>query len=238
MSDGAMIGITYQKEHQIWGWHRHDTDGTFESVTTIPENNLDAVYVIVKRTINGKTRRYIERIKPRTWTTAADAFIVDSGLTYSGVSATVISKLDHLEGKTVAVLAGGNVVNGLKVTSGSITLPEAATKAQIGLPYVSDIETLDVDPLEVSVRGKPMNVAEVIVKVENSRGGFIGPNSGNLEEFPSRKVSDDYDPLDLETTEYRIPLPDEWTSNGHVFIRQVDPLPITVLGIVPDTDVG
>jgi len=31
--DGVMLGLTYQREHQVWGWHQHNTDGNFESVT-------------------------------------------------------------------------------------------------------------------------------------------------------------------------------------------------------------
>lgn len=244
MADGSMLGLTYQVEHQVWGWHRHDTNGTFESVAVIPENDLDAVYVIVKRTINGATKRYVERMKARTWLVAEDAFIVDSGLTYDSTAATTISGLDHLEGEVVVALADGNVVlldnlgAALTVTNGAITLATAASKAHIGLSYVSDFETLDVDPVEAAVRGKPMNIGECIVKVKDSRGGFIGPDSGKLNELPSREVGDSYDSLDLRTTEYRVPLEEDWSSNGHLFIRQTDPLPITILAVVPDVDVG
>lgn len=249
MADGNMLGLTYQIEHQVWGFHRHDTNGTFESVAVIPENNLDAVYVIVKRTINGATKRYVERMKPRIWLVAKDAFIVDSGLTYSGVAATTISGLDHLEGEQVVALANANVVRvdnlgaPLTVTNGSITLADAATPVHIGLSYTSDFETLDVDPLQAarqgeSFRGNPLNVGEVIVKVLDSRGGFIGPDSTKLNELPSREVADSYDPLDLRTTEYRVTLEEDWSSNGRVFIRQSDPLPLTILAVVPDVDLG
>jgi hypothetical protein len=52
-SDGTLLGLTYLPEHDVWGWHRHDTDGTYEDVCVIPEGSIDAVYVVVKRTING-----------------------------------------------------------------------------------------------------------------------------------------------------------------------------------------
>ena len=243
MDDGIMLGLTYQKEHKVFGFHRHDTQGEFESVAVIPENNLDAVYVIVKRTINGVTKRYVERMKPRDWLVAEDAFIVDSGLTYDGAPATVISGLDHLEGEAVSVLADANVVNDLTVTSGAITLPNEASKVHIGLGYISDFETLDVDPVQSLIqrdafRGKPLNIAECIVKVKESRGGFIGPDAGKLNEFPSRVVGDSYDPLDLRTVEHRVSIEEDWSSNGKLFIRQTDPLPITILAVIPDVDVG
>jgi len=249
MDDGEMLGLTYQKEHQVFGWHHHDTQGTFESVAVIPENDLDAVYVIVKRTVNGATKRYVERMKPRDWLVAEDAFIVDSGLTYDGAPATIISGLDHLEGMQVVALADGNVVlvddmgADLTVTSGSITLATAASKIHIGLSYVSDFETLDVDPVQSIIqreafRGKPMNIGECIIKVENSRGGYVGPDETRLNELPARSVHDSYDPLDLHTTEYRVSIEEHWSSNGKLFIRQTDPLPITILAVVPDVDVG
>lgn len=88
-SDGAMLTLTYLKEHQIWGWTQHDTDGEFESVCSISEGNEDAVYAVVKRTINGSDKRYIERLHTRQFSDVKDAFFVDSGLTYEGPSYTI-----------------------------------------------------------------------------------------------------------------------------------------------------
>lgn len=84
-SDGALLGLTYLREHEIWGWHRHDTDGEFEDVCVIPEGSEDAVYVLVKRTINGATKRYLERFASRNVTDlAVDAKFMDSHLSYNG----------------------------------------------------------------------------------------------------------------------------------------------------------
>lgn len=241
MDDGDMIALTYQKEHQVWGWHRHDTDGDIESVAVIPDGPLDAVYFVVKRTINGQTKRYIEKLDQREFDTAADAFFVDCGLTYDGVPATTISGLEHLEAKAVAVLADGVVYHNLVVTGGAITLPTAASKVHVGLPYVSDLETLDldfVDPQAISRRGKPISVSELVIKLLKSRGGFAGPSLDNLVEIRPRRVSDGYDPIELRTEEVRPYLPADWSANGRVFVRQTDPLPMTVLSIVPEFSVG
>ncbi len=80
-SDGMLLGLTYMREHEVWGWHRHETDGLFESVCSISEGQEDAAYVIVKRTIGGVTKRCIERFHNRFFATVKDAFFVDSGLT-------------------------------------------------------------------------------------------------------------------------------------------------------------
>jgi hypothetical protein len=87
--DGVLLGLTYQREHQVWGWHQHDTSGEFESVATISEDDRDALYAIVKRTIDGSTVRYVERLEKRESKIAEDAFYVDSGLSYTGLTAVV-----------------------------------------------------------------------------------------------------------------------------------------------------
>lgn len=82
--DGILLGLTYLKEQQVVGWHRHDTDGKFESVCCISEGKEDALYAVVQRTINGVAKRYVERLETRQFTSVEDAFFVDSGLTYDG----------------------------------------------------------------------------------------------------------------------------------------------------------
>ncbi|WP_453680321.1 hypothetical protein, partial [Streptomyces sp. NPDC055642] len=82
------------------GWHRHTTvGGFFESVACVAEGDEDVLYTIVRRTINGAQVRYVERLHSRLMPAEADAFFVDSGLTYSGVPVTVLSGLGHLEGQ-------------------------------------------------------------------------------------------------------------------------------------------
>lgn len=85
-SDGKLLSMTYLKKENVIGWARHDTDGTdeFERVCVIPEGSEDYLYVVVKRTINGATKRYIERLKSRRYTDIKDAWFVDSGLSYDG----------------------------------------------------------------------------------------------------------------------------------------------------------
>lgn len=83
--DGVMLGLTYLREHEIWGWHRHDTDGLIEDVCVLPVGREDVTYVVVKRTIGGLEKRYVERLESRyIEDVAADAFFVDCGLTYDG----------------------------------------------------------------------------------------------------------------------------------------------------------
>ena len=92
-SDGVLLGLTYVREHQVIGWHRHDTDGLVENVCVVPEGTEDALYMTVKRTIDGKTVRYIERMATRQVVDIKDSIFMDSTLSYDGenVSATTMT---------------------------------------------------------------------------------------------------------------------------------------------------
>jgi hypothetical protein len=119
-SDGDLIGLTYLREHEIWGWHHHDTDGLFEDVCAIPEGSEDAVYVLVNRTIDGTTKRYVERFYTRSITNdglnngsvALDARFMDSHLTYdgrmSGDEMTLSGGVDWLYDEDFTLTCAGN----------------------------------------------------------------------------------------------------------------------------------
>lgn len=83
-NDGTLLGLTYIREHQLWAWHRHDFDGEVENVCCVPEGTEDALYLVIKRTINGATKRYIERMTQRQITDIVDSVLMDCALTYDG----------------------------------------------------------------------------------------------------------------------------------------------------------
>lgn len=244
MADGSLNAVTYQKEHQIWGWHRHDTDGTFESVATIPESENDATYFIVKRTINGEIKKYVEKLQFRDFTDETDVWFVDCGLQYNGTPTTTITGLDHLEGQTVSAVADGVVENNLTVTNGSVTLAAAASLVTIGLRYTGQVETLDIDvefakdSMPNSLRNRNINVSKVLVKLLESRGGKIGPDATRLTTIRSRDLDDNYDSMDLRSREEELYIDKEWQDNGRVLIQHDEPMPMTITAIVPEFDVG
>lgn len=87
-SNGKLLGLTYVPDQQVGAWHQHDTDGLFESIAVVAEGNEDVPYVVVKRTINGSSKRYVERMASRQFTDQSDAFFVDAGATFDAVNAT------------------------------------------------------------------------------------------------------------------------------------------------------
>lgn len=341
--DGVMLGLTFLKEHQIYAWHRHDTQGTFESVCVV--GNIDGtkdVYFIVKRTIGGAITRFVEKLATRTFADVEDAFFVDCGATFDGsvsqtltpgagattigqtgvfftvgdpvfvpgdvgreihyrwaeyettpantatpprsdpdavpiwhtaiavitgysstsvvqctiqnafpstdlipsgawrMSSTVVSGLDHLEGATVSCLANGGVFQDLVVTDGAVTFPAPISKAQIGLSYTCDLETVSFDyPTKTgSVQSKIRNIIAVVLALDKTRGGWVGPDAQHLYEIPSRTDESQAEPTNLfsgKTQPISID-PAEDQRAGKIFIRQTDPLPITVTAIYPNID--
>lgn len=249
LDNGSLVSLTYMKEHEVWAWTRHDSAGArFEDVSVIAEGNEDVPYFIIRRVVGGVVRRYIERLHTREFSSVADAFFVDSGLTYEGPAATVISGLDHLEGQSVVALSNGNVVRGLTVTGGSVTLQNATTKAHVGLPMVSTLQTLDLDLGNVqglgTVQGRFKSVAELTLRVEETRGIFIGPRDGGrddenaLVEYKQRETEAWNEAISLYTGDIRITPHWDWTNGGNVWIKQFDPLPMTILAVMPDVTLG
>jgi len=326
-TSGMLLGLTYTPEQQVGAWHKHDTDGTFESCTVVAEGNEDRLYVVVKRTIGGVTKRYVERMASRHFESIEGAFFVDSGATYDGTntsattvtvsggttwgpadiltitastaiftypgtgdindaivltdsagnkyrltirsttSTTVatarvdvllpaalrntattrysfarntISGLTWLEGKTVSILADGSVQPQKVVTSGAITLDRASSIIHIGLPYQSDLQSL---PLAMGIdngmgQGRYKNVNKAWLRVYQSSGIFIGPNPANLVEAKQRTTEPYGSPPALKTEEIQIMLTPTWLDSGQVYVRQSDPLPLTIVGMTLEVAVG
>ena len=73
MSDGRLLGMTYLREHEIWAWHEHQTEGEVESACSVPESGEYRTYLVVRRTIGGQTRRYVELLDNGLWSDARGA---------------------------------------------------------------------------------------------------------------------------------------------------------------------
>ena len=250
LDDGSLVSLTYMKEHEVWAWTRHESGAGahFEDVSVIAEGNDDVPYFIVRRTINGQTKRYIERLHSREFATVEDAFFVDCGLTYTGPAVTTISGLDHLEGQDVVALSDGNVVRGLTVSGGAVTLPNSARRVHVGLPMVAALQTLDLDLGNVqglgTVHGRTKSVAEVTLRVEKTRGIWIGPRDGGrddenvLVEYKQRSTEAWNEAIQLYTGDISIRPHWSWNTGGNVWVKQFDPLPMTILAVMPDVAIG
>ena len=317
--DGTLLGLTYLRKQKISAWHRHDTDGKFESVCVIPEGSEHAVYVTVRRNINGTWKRFVERLHTRVFTNVRDAFFVDSGLTYdnpitisgatqaspvvitaaahgmtngdyvdisdvvgmtelngnryvvanqttntfeltnvddasnidgsaftaydSGGKARqavmTVSGADHLNGESVAILADGNVLAEQTVSNGTITLAQPASRIHLGKAYSCDLQTLRPELAgQETIQGKQQSLVNVVVRFQDTRGGFIGHSFDELVEVKQRDTEEYDTETDLFTGDYNMQVDGNWDDAGITCVRQSDPLPMTVLAFIPEVELG
>lgn len=239
-SDGVLLGMTYVPGQNVRAWHQHTTDGLFESVACVTEGSEDVLYAVIQRTINGRACRYVERLHTRTFTDLEDGFFVDSGLTYSGAPATVMTGLWHLEGEVVSALADGGVVRDLTVANGSVTLPHASSTVHIGLPYTSRLETLPLtlQQTEGLGQGAVKNISKVHLRVSRASGVHVGPTTGRLVEAKQRTTEPYDSPPEMRTGWLHVNVAPKWDDDGGLAIEQDDPLPLTVLALALETVSG
>lgn len=241
-SSGKLLGLTYIPEEQLGAWHEHDTDGTFTSIACASEGDEDYLYAVINRTINGQSVYYIERMASRVINTADPStwFFVDSGITQTFANpVTRISGLTWLEGCTVAVLADGGVQSQKVVIGGSITLDHAARVVTVGLPYMSDLETL---PMVLQIdgygQGTTKNINKAWVKVYQSSGILVGPDADNLTEIKQRTNEPYGSPPVLQSAELLTLITPSWLETGQALIRQQNPLPLDVVGLTMEVAIG
>lgn len=248
-SDGVLCGMTYQRSENVVAWHRHILGGAFSSGSAVVEsvaaisNTLttskgeDTLYMIVKRTINGGTKRYIEYLQPFDYASdIEDAWFLDSGLSYSGGATTTLSGLDHLEGQTVSILANGSTHADKTVSSGSITLDRSVTKAIVGLKYTSALQTMRIESgsADGSAQGKVKRIHEVTARFFETVGAEIGSSSSQTDLIPFRDSSMAMDTaVSLFTGDKQIEFASDYETDGFVYIQQQQPLPLTVTALFP-----
>lgn len=251
-SDGTLVGCTYERDQEVVAWHRHDLGGfsdsgqttaaAVESVASVPtsDGQNEELYLVVKRYINGQTRRYIEFLYPNFEDGDAqeDAKCLDSLLTYDGSAATTISGLWHLEGETISVLVDGAVFPDLTVSDGAITLTSAGSVVQAGYKYTSDLQLmgLEAGSRNGTAQGKRQRVNRLKVRMLNTSLIKAGADTSTLNSIPFRTTNDDLgSPPALYTGDKEIPLEDGYEENSAPFIRQDTPLPATIVAVIPET---
>jgi hypothetical protein len=248
--DGALAALTYEREQQVVGWHRHIIGGAFstgaaivERVAALPGAEGDELWMIVKRTINGSTRRYIEVLT--TGMTEADdkedGIYLDSALTYSGSSASTITGLWHLEGQSVYALVNGSKQGPFTVASGSITLTTAGTLAHIGLQYETIVETLDLEAAAAAgtSKSRQKRISDVFLNVRRSLGGTCGPTASKQDAILYRDPSDVMGQSpELRTGFRRVELPSGWEQEAVIRIEHDEPYHFELLGIVAEINVS
>ena len=210
-----------------------------DSIAVIPTDDKEyQAWVIIKRTINGVTRRYVEYLSELDFdeTDNTSFNFLDSALSYSGSAATTISGLDHLEGQVVSVLADGATHPNETVSSGAITLDRSSKNVKVGLAYTSLLQTmrLDAGSQDGTSQGKTKRIYDITVRMFETIGIEVGPDLSNMERIPFRSSANLMDEgIPPFTGDKEIEFRGNYETDGFIFVRQTQPLPFTILSLYP-----
>lgn len=228
MADGALATVTVYRAEKVTGWSRQETDGRFLAISVVDRT----VYTLIERAGG----RFIERFDA--------ALSTDSALTGSDAGGRETwGGLDHLEGRTVAVVAGNAVHRPAAVAGGAIALSRTATAIEAGLPFASRIRALP--PVAQTPRGashgSPVRLIEAVFRLLRTRMLRIdtgaGPRTvpfrtlgraGLLDAAPPEFTGD----VAIRALGWLKGAEPPWS------LEQGDPLPFTILAVSTELKVG
>lgn len=234
--DGALLSLTYQREHGVMGWARHitgdvagESQGWVESVATVPVSGKDRVWVVVQRKIGTSFYRYIEYFEDYYWGGSSgfqcNQLQTDSAkVYYNATPQTVYTGLSHLEGKSVNVIGDGKLQTNKTVSAGQVTIDTAASYVEIGLPYVSRGLTVrpEVQLPDGTAQGRVKGWSEIVARLYKTMGGYINdePMEFYLVNGVKTAFTGDYKVRNLG-----------YDEGGRICFEQYDPLPFTLLSL-------
>lgn len=256
-NDGTLLGLTFDKDQQVYSWHPHTMGGSYmggpavvECVSTIPAPTADRdeLWMIVKRTINNVTVRSVEYLAKdyQDGDTQASAFYVDCGLSgtfaTNGINPYTLSGLSYLAGQTVSILCNGAAIpNQVVSRTGTITIalnsmPSSLT-VNVGLPAPGYIVTERPEAgADVGTsQGKTKRTNWAAIRLYNTLGGSFGIDGQTLDEIQYRIPPDLMDqPPPLLTGDFiKDAFPGDYETDNRFRFETNQPLPATVVAIFP-----
>lgn len=240
LSDGTFAGLTYMKEQDVIGWHRHTTDGSILDVAVIPGTPDDQVWFLVRRTAGV----FVERLESFFDSdNLDDAFFLDSALHYSGEAADTFSGLGHLSGRTVQVFADGGTIDGLTVSAGGeLKLKSPAKSVHIGLPYTSRVipNLPEVQTQQGWTLMHNRKISAVRVRTYRSMS-FLAGIAGNLSPIVDRHIRGgafSVRPFFSDGTDLNMETCGGWSSESPLVFEVSSATPLTILAIVTTMDIA
>ncbi len=254
--DGVLAGFTYERDQKALGWHRHTLGGfsnsghtataLVESACSIPsaDGTRNEVWMVVKRYIGGRSRRYIEYMT-KPWDRGdaqEDAIHLDCAMTYDGSATSSITGAHHLAGETVKVWADGAVRPDVVVSAnGVITLDHNASVVQVGYGYNSDGQLLrpEAGAADGTAQGKLQRTHNIVLRLHETAGIKVGANfsttgSGKLTALPFRQTTDaTATAVALFSGDKETKWEGDYTTENYVCWRMDHPGPGTVLSVMP-----
>ena len=231
---GALLAMTYNREQAQVSLCSAVHSGVVEWVVTVPEGSIDATYVLARRTVNGATKRYVERLN---WSVYPG---MDSRKEVTGAASNTWPGFTHLALESVAVLAD-DIYQGLLTVSagGVITLPgtRTAVKVSAGLPYTAKIalSAPEASTGTGTAQGQAMSLNRVWVRFLDTIGATCNAQDLGFQQF-------DAPLLDVAPTPFsgvKSTSETGW-ADGEVPLEfeQPRPYPFTVLTVVRSVTVN
>lgn len=238
--DGKLLAITYNSEQNTIAFCSGEVSGgSVEWVATIPEGGIDATYLLVNRTIDGATKRYIEKLDWGEWRTTQEIRNAhDCHLEVTGAASDTWAGFDHLEGETVSVLADDIYVGEQVVTGGEVTLERNAESVSVGLPYTARIrqQAPEVGTGTGTSQGQAISTHRVQVRYFQTVGSKINGTAIASRQFDVPETLDNPPPAFSgirDMSEYG------WANGeSEITLEQDEPYPWTVLAIIRDFTVN
>lgn len=235
---GGLFGITIDRDESVTGWHNHPTTGFVESLAVIPTDDRDELWLLVRRTINGGTVRYVEILEApfdEDLHDQDDAFFVDCGATYEGSAVNVVSGLGHLAGAVVDVYSEGSPLPRITVSvGGQATLPngKTTTKCHFGLPIPNRVVTLPAPTVapDGSTLGRKTKAISAVLSVVSTLGVVIGALGRHSQQLKYRSANTPMGSAPpLYTGEATSSVDDTWEGRGQIEFSCPQPTPATII---------
>ena len=249
-NDGQLVGATYDREQKVIAYHRHIIGGTnavIESIASLYDTatDEDALYMVVKRLINGAEVRYVEKltksIYPSSATDNLNLAFLDSHYKYTGTATSTITGLSHLEGETVGVVADGAYIGDKTVSSGQITLTDTATNVYVGYTYTAQVVSLPIEggsQIGASL-SKKKKASQISIRVEDTTGltyGVLG-STESLVDFRSAGAPMDEVPP-MRSTDVKKTIQGGWEPDTRWVIKQTQPYPLNIVAVLTEVTTG
>ena len=254
---GRLIGLTYDKEQNVMAWHRHTIGGTeveIESVECVFNDTIqqDQVWFCCRRKLNGQYVRTVEVIDKdfRMESPLEEMYFVDCGIKYNayklpkdhkdyGLGVKHLKGLNWLAGEKVKITVDG-AIHPEKIVNedGTLDLEYEGKFITVGLYAPAKYQSLYLDPEAGGTnfaQGHMQNIPKALIRFYRTMGGKFGPTFDKLEPIEYRTPQDAMDTaVPLFTGEKTVHFPSEWAHNAQVCVVQDEPLPMTILAILPE----
>ncbi|MDC0088169.1 hypothetical protein OAI07_01360 [Akkermansiaceae bacterium] len=247
--NGILIGLTYDRSQNIAGWHTHTTAGEFGSVAVVyEEGNEDSIYLsVVREGVHTIERMRVDQYNIIENGDDSEALYLDAALVRRQDEGSVITGLEHLDGRTISVTSDGKFVGEHLVCDGAVELLEPVREYKVGLRYTSIMETLPFtfDAGDGSSVGRYKRPSCAMMRVYRSVTCEVSQSAGGERRWEEmRQEWRAFNDLGLEEgdneqgflEDWSIPLSSSHDTDARLSVRISDPFPLNILSAGAKTE--